>query len=105
MSLPFVGDFCSIQQRLIKEKISNTVVWSQAYSVRLFHKIQLQEQGMIIRLNFVIRSSDTLLLVYNYVKDFFVAINPGITPVPVRFIATKEASDWDIAICVIGSSN
>ena len=104
MSSPFVGDFCSIQQRLIKEKISNTVVWSQAYSVRLFHKIQLQEQGMIIRLNFVIRSSDTLL-VYNYVKDFFVAINPGITPVPVRFIATKEASDWDIAICIIGSSN
>ena len=104
MSLPFVGDFCSIQQRLIKEKISNTVVWSQAYSVRLFHKIQLQEQGMIIRLNFVIRSSDTLL-VYNYVKDFFVAINPGITPVPVRFIATKESSDWDIAICIIGSSN
>ncbi|PAV20984.1 meiotically up-regulated 71 [Pyrrhoderma noxium] len=87
MLITLKGDFCSIQQHLIKEKISNTVVWSQAYSVRLFHKIQLQEQ------------------VYNYVKDFFVAINPGITPVPVRFIATKEASDWDIAICIIGSSN
>ena len=60
---------------------------------------------MMIHLNFVIHLSNTLVLVYNYVKDFFVAINPGITPVPVRFIATKEASDWDIAICIIGSSN
>lgn len=83
--LAFKGDLCNIQPQLIKEKISHSSIWSQTHSVRLFHKIQLEEQ------------------VYNSFRNLFEGATPGITTIPVKFIATRETIDWDVALCLIGS--
>ncbi|KAL5488031.1 hypothetical protein ACEPAI_6139 [Sanghuangporus weigelae] len=69
----------------LKSQVNQEVLWTQTYSVRLFHRGYLNEQ------------------VSAFVKNLFSSAScPAVTNIPVRFIANSEADDWDLALCLVG---
>jgi len=60
-------------------------IWQHTLSVRIFHK------------------SSELRQATTFTEELFSSgVKPAIAHVPIRFIATREAGDWDFAICMLG---
>ncbi|KAH8118362.1 hypothetical protein DFH11DRAFT_1849706 [Phellopilus nigrolimitatus] len=81
------GDALSALTEL-KTQVQTQHVWCHTYSVRLFYKAILSES------------------VLSFVTSLFSTVTPlAITDIPVRFIATTDADDWDFALCLVGSTS
>ncbi|THH10075.1 hypothetical protein EW145_g1577 [Phellinidium pouzarii] len=72
----------------LKNQVDLYEIWKYTYSVRLFHLRALVENGQ-------------QFLASLFSKEAC----PAVTEIPSRFIATKEADDWDFALCLIGSAS
>ncbi|KAF9464425.1 hypothetical protein BDZ94DRAFT_1297190 [Collybia nuda] len=58
------------------------------------------KRGLSVRLFYVPKRT---LSIHSIFRGLFGRSQPPITNIPCRFISTKDADDWDYALCVIGA--
>jgi diphthine-ammonia ligase len=75
---------------------------SHALSVRMFYK-HTATGGDLALYSGLVRSSHDLKADLPPVQSLFGSHSPAITPVPCRYIHTRDENDWDYALCILAT--